>query len=109
MGLSFGRRERALAAVTAIEAKGEILLAISRVQRKAGALHAAIDVCETLRRDFAQARTAAGILLGPTATLELGSLYLETGDSLRALATALGLTPWFLPGNLLLPGPHIPA
>jgi len=80
-----------LAAVTAVEARGEILLAISRVQRKAGALQAAIDVCETLRRDYAQARTAAGIPLGPTATLELGSLYLEMGDSLSALAADLEL------------------
>jgi len=89
--LALAGYERALAAVTAMEARGEILLAISRVQRKSGALQAAIDVCETLRRDYAQVQTAAGILLGPTATLELGSLYLERGDSLRALVTDLEL------------------
>ncbi|MCK5651801.1 MAG: hypothetical protein KAJ42_10505, partial [Gemmatimonadetes bacterium] len=82
---------RALEAVAAREARGEILLAISRVQRKAGSLQAAIGVCETLSRDYVQVRTAAGIPLGPTATLELGSLHLETGDSLQALATDVEL------------------
>lgn len=93
---------RALAAVTAIEARGEILLAISRVQRKAGSLQAAIDVCETLRLDYAQLRTAAGIPLGPTATLELGSLYLEMGDSLNALATDLELYGRLVDGSWAL-------
>lgn len=79
--------ERALEGVTAVEARGELLLAISRVRRKTGSLHAAMDVCETLRRDYGQVRTAAGILLGPTASLELGSLQLAAGDTLGALVT----------------------
>jgi signal transduction histidine kinase len=100
--LALAGYERALAAATAIEGRGEILLAISRVQRKAGSLQAAIDVCETLRRDYAQARTAAGIPLGPTATLELGSLYLEVGDSLEALVTNLELYGQLVEGAWVL-------
>ena len=94
--------ERALAGVTAVETRGELLLAMSRVRRKAGSLTFAMEVCETLRRDYGQVRTAAGILLGPTASLELGSLQLATGDTLGALVTDLELYRGLVDGGWVL-------
>jgi signal transduction histidine kinase len=93
---------RALASVSDPTLKGEALLAIARVQRKAGQLRQALTSCEMLERDYGHVRTAAGLVLGPIARLEQGSLLLATGDSLAALRAFLDLYEGLVEGEWTL-------
>jgi signal transduction histidine kinase len=83
--------QRAFAGVSDPVLKGEALVAVARVQRKAGDFEAAIASCEMLAVDYGQVRTTAGVPLGPMARLEHGTLLLMTGDSLGALAALTDL------------------
>jgi signal transduction histidine kinase len=76
---------RAFAGVSDPVLKGEALVAVARVQRKAGDLGSAIESCEMLAEDYGQVRTTAGVPVGPMARLEHGSLLLLAGDSLGTL------------------------
>jgi len=82
---------RAFAAVSDQALRGEALIAIARVQRKAGELHAAENTCATLISDYSDVRTTVGLPVGPTAYLERGSLLLATGDTAAALKAFLAL------------------
>jgi len=82
---------RAFAAVSDSLLQGEALVAIARVERKAGRSRAALASCETLARDYGQVRTALGLPLGAVAGLERGSLLLVAGDSLAALRAFVNL------------------
>jgi len=75
-----GYRE-ALLAASEPEQRGEALLAMERVQRKAGQLGAALASCDLLAADYAQVRTTTGLPLGPVAHLERGSLLRTMGDA----------------------------
>ncbi|MGD2217533.1 MAG: histidine kinase dimerization/phospho-acceptor domain-containing protein, partial [Gemmatimonadales bacterium] len=94
--------QRAFAAVSDPVLEGEALVAVARVQRKAGDYEAAIASCETLAGDYGQVRTTAGVPLGPMARLEHGALLLMTGDSLGALAAFTGLYERLVEGEWAL-------
>jgi signal transduction histidine kinase len=65
--------------------KAQALLAMTRVQRKAGRFEGALADCEELLRSYGTIRTAEGMPLGPVASLERGAMLLSLGDSLGAL------------------------
>jgi len=65
--------------------EGELLLSITRVQRKSGQLEAAAQNCEMLLRDYGRVTTRSGVPVGPTAGLEHASLLLARADSVAAL------------------------
>ncbi len=77
--------QRAFDAVSDSVLKGEALLAMTRVQRKAGRPGEALRACERLLHDFDAIRTSEGMPLGAIAFLEQGALLLTTGDSIAAL------------------------
>ncbi|MCJ7628986.1 MAG: hypothetical protein MUO50_11445, partial [Longimicrobiales bacterium] len=77
--------QRAFDAVSDSVLKGEALLAMTRVQRKAGRPGEALRACERLLHDFDAIRTSEGMPLGAIAFLEQGALLLTTGDSMAAL------------------------
>jgi signal transduction histidine kinase len=93
---------RAFAAVSDPVLQGEALVAIARVQRKAGRSEAALTSCETLARDYSHIRTTAGLPLGVIARLEQGALLLATGDSLAALRAFFGLYEGLVEGEWAL-------
>jgi signal transduction histidine kinase len=82
---------RAFASVSDPVLRGEALVAVARVQRKAGQLEAALTSCESLVNDYSDVRTTAGLPVGPVAHLERGSLLLATGDTTAALDAFLAL------------------
>lgn len=71
--------------------RGEAVIAMIRVQRKAGRWRNALSDCETLLHDYGGTRTSGGTLLGPTARMERSSLLLATGDSVGAVASLADL------------------
>ena len=71
--------------------QGEALVAIARVERKAGQSRAALASCERLASDYGRVRSSLGLPLGAVATLERGSLLLGIGDSLAALRAFMDL------------------
>jgi signal transduction histidine kinase len=91
-----------LAAVSDSALKGEALVAIARVQRKAGQLDAARVTCETILDGYGQVNTRAGTPLGPVAHLEHGSLLLEAGDSAAAVNTFVDLYKRLVDGEWIL-------
>lgn len=93
---------RVLAQISDPLLEGEVLVAIARVERKAGDLEAAIASCETLYRDYGRVRTSAGVPLGPMARLEHASLLLATGDALAALAAFTDLYERLVDGEWVL-------
>ena len=93
---------RAFAAVSDPVLQGETLVAIARVQRKAGQSEAALTSCETLGRDYGHVRTTAGLPLGAVAWLEQGSLLLAMGDSLAALRAFFALYEGLVEGEWAL-------
>jgi len=80
-----------LALVTDSVLRGEVLLAIGRVQRKAGRLQAAFATCSILAGDYADVRTSQGSAVGPAARLEQASLLLSLGDTAGAASAFLDL------------------
>jgi len=82
---------QAFAAVSDPALKGEALLGVARVQRRAGHVRAAVASLETLEHDYGQVRTTSGLPLGPIAHLVHGSLLLASGDSLGALRSFFDL------------------
>ncbi|UCC47334.1 MAG: hypothetical protein JSV41_07410, partial [Gemmatimonadota bacterium] len=94
--------QRAFAAVSDPVLKGEALVAIARVQRKARSFEAALTSCETLFGDYGQVRTTAGVPLGPIARLEHGLLLLVTGDSAEALDGYIELYQRLVAGEWML-------
>lgn len=83
--------EQAMEQTSNRQAKGELLSAIARVQKKSRLLQDAIESYKTIAQDFIQVRTAEGIPLGLAARLELGSLYLEIDDSSKAIEELIEL------------------
>lgn len=81
----------ALQAATDPAFEGEALLAMARVQRKAGRLDDALSDCETLSREYGATRTPEGTALGPASRLERASLLLAAADTSAALETLLDL------------------
>jgi hypothetical protein len=76
---------RAFDSVSDPALRGQALLAMTRVQRKADNLDGALATCEILLRDYGAVRTGEGMPFGPVALLEQGGMLLAGGDSLRAL------------------------
>ncbi len=76
---------RAFSAASDPAHRGEALLAMARVQRKAGQARAALAMLEVLAGEFVQVRTATGLPLGPNARIEGASLLAAEGDSAAAL------------------------
>jgi signal transduction histidine kinase/tetratricopeptide (TPR) repeat protein len=71
--------------------RGQALLAMTRVQRKAGQLDEALATCDNLLEDYGSVRTGEGMPLGPIAFLERGSMLLAAGDTLQALRNLVDL------------------
>ncbi len=82
--------------------RGEALIAITRVQRKAGQSQAALSSCETLATDFRHVRTTAGTPLGPTALSEKSAILLASSDSVAALSALLELYEGLVAGEWTL-------
>jgi len=81
--------QRAFDAVSDSVLKGEALLAITRVQRKAGRPGEALRACGRLLHGFDATLTSEGMPLGAIAFLEQGGLLLTTGDSIAALRSGV--------------------
>ncbi len=96
---AFADYQRAFDAVSDSALRAQALLAMTRVQRKAGQVENALGTCETLRGDYGAARTGEGMPYGPVASLERGAMLLSTGDSLRALATLVELYAQLVAGD----------
>lgn len=71
--------------------QGRALLAMTRIQRKAGSLEDAISCCDSLLLKYESVPTGEGMPLGAVALLEKGSMLLAGGDSIQALGTLLEL------------------
>jgi signal transduction histidine kinase len=83
--------QRALDGASEPDLRGQALLAMTRVQRKAGQLDRALTSCDSLLEEYGAARTGEGMPLGPVAFLEKGSMLLAGGDSLRAMGNLVEL------------------
>ncbi len=90
-GAALTSYRRAFVAVSDPVLESGALIAMARVQRKAGQPAAAIATCETLYRDYGQVRTATGVPVGPIALLEHASLLLALNDSVAARDAFLNL------------------
>lgn len=75
---------RALRAATEPNARGHILSAIARVQRKLTRVAEAISTYEKIARDYAEVTGSGGFPLGLAAKLEMTKLYLASQDTLAA-------------------------
>ncbi len=82
--------------------KGNCLNAIARVQKKAELLQNAITSYLSIIQDYSQIRIADGIPLGVAARFELGSLYLDIGDTTSATETFIELTKLMIHREWLL-------
>jgi len=91
--------QRAFDAVSDSVLKGEALLAITRVHRKAGRPEEALNACDRLLQGFDAVRTSEGMPLGPIALLERGALLRTTGDSLAALESGVGFYSRLVDGD----------
>jgi len=80
-------------------AKGELLNAVARVQKKSSLLQEAIDSYKVLVKDYGQERLSTGVLLGIAARLEIGSLYLFLENPSSAGQTFVELYRALLQGN----------
>jgi signal transduction histidine kinase len=83
--------QRAFAAVSDPSLRGDALLAVIRVQRKANLEEQALASCETLSRDYGAVRSGGGMPFGAIALLEQSSMLLAEGDSLSALRKLVDL------------------
>jgi signal transduction histidine kinase len=93
---------RTFTAVSDPVLRGEALVAVARVQRKAGQLEAALTSCENLVNEYGDVRTLAGLPVGPIAYLERGSLLLVRGDTTGALDAFLQLYQGLVSGQWML-------
>ena len=91
LAAAYASYRRAFESVSDSVLQGQALLAMTRVQRKAGETDGALAACETLARDYGAVRTGEGMPLGPVALLERGSMHLAAGDSLAALTSLTDL------------------
>ena len=71
--------------------KGLILNAIARVQRRSGLERDALATYEDIAREHSEVVIPEGIPLGPSASLEIGVLSRELGDSGKSLQACFGL------------------
>ena len=76
---------QAFAAVSDPALRGEALVAVARVQRKARQWQAALASCGRLVGEYRQVRTPNGVPVAAVARLERGALLLAVGDSVSAL------------------------
>jgi signal transduction histidine kinase len=83
--------QRAFASVSEPSLRGDALLAVIRVQRKANLEERALANCETLLRDYNAVRSGGGMPFGAIAGLERSSMLLAAGDSLNALRSLVDL------------------
>jgi len=83
--------QQALARAGEASVKGTILNAIARVQRRSGLLRDALATYEKIVREHRETIIPEGMPLGPSASLEIGSLTRELGDSARSLQACVGL------------------
>jgi len=79
--------------------KGELLIAIARVQKKSRLFRDAIQTYEAITQDYSHAQTAGGVPLGLAARLELSSLSLANNDTLSAIKTFFDLYKDLLDGE----------
>jgi signal transduction histidine kinase len=94
--------QRTFTAVSDPVLRGAALVAVARVQRKAGQLEAALTSCESLVNEYGDVRTLAGLPVGPIAYLERGSLLLASGDTTAALDAFLQLYQGLVSGHWML-------
>ena len=94
--------QRAMEQTNDRQLKGECLNAIARVQKKAEFLQNAITSYLSIIQDYSQIRIADGIPLGVAARFELGSLYLDIGDTTSAIETFVELTKLMIHREWLL-------
>ena len=74
----------ALAQAPDEQSRARALLAVARVQRKLGQLDGAARSYQRIGERHGEVRLPGGMLLGPAAGLELGTVLLEAGDSVTA-------------------------
>jgi len=97
---------RAFDVVSDSTLKGQALLAVSRVQRKAGRWEEALRAYETLIQDFGTVRTSEGMPLSALGFLERGALLLSEGDSLAALENQVELHHHLSEGQWIIERPQ---
>lgn len=86
--------------------RGEALLAMTRVQRRAGLGEQARAGYATLLTTYGDVRTRGGTPLGPVAGLERSSMLLEEGDSLGALRALVDLQGRLVNGQWTIEEPQ---
>jgi signal transduction histidine kinase len=82
--------------------KGELLNAIGRVLKKSSLFEDAIETYKIITRDYNNIQTTGGVPLGLAARSEINSLYMATGDTLKAVSEYLSLFKDLLDNNWIL-------
>jgi len=80
---------QAFASTNGRSLKGEILNHIARVRKKAGYNRQAIQTYQTIIQDYSGVESESGLPISLAASIELGSLYFMTGDTLKILQSCL--------------------
>jgi len=83
--------QQALAHASHRQTQAEWLNAMARIQTRLALFPDAFQSYQKLAQDYSQTSMASGMPFGLAARLELGSLFLITKDSLRAIQTFLDL------------------
>lgn len=86
--------------------RGEALMGVARVHRKAGRLAAAARSYTALISDSTEARTSFGLPIEAAARLELGTIHLEEGDTATAAAVILDFYGALVDGRWVLSAPQ---
>lgn len=84
------------------ELQGELLLAISRTQAKAGDTASALNSYTSLANNYSEVTTSRGIPLDLIARFEIGRLHSISEDTNEALHCHIGLLEDFIKGKWLL-------
>jgi len=83
-------------------AKGELLNAVARVQKKSALFQEALDTYQIIAKEYGQERLLSGVSLGIAVNLEVGSLYLLLDNPLSAGQTLVDLFETLLQGVWIL-------
>ena len=86
--------------------RGDALMAMARIHRRTGEWSSSLQAYEKLSREFDQVRTGGGLPLGPAATLEAASLYLERGDTAYSVQAGVELYTDLVTGHWILTAPQ---
>ncbi|MDA2925416.1 hypothetical protein MYX65_12360, partial [Acidobacteria bacterium AH-259-L09] len=94
--------QRAFDQASNAQAKGLLLIAIARVQKKLTLRREARKSYKAIAEDYGQTRMASGIPLGVAARLELGSLSLAMDEAPSGIQTLMGLYKDLIEGKWAL-------